>query len=233
MVEVSWWDASWGRTVSNFFLREINVHRCMRSNLRRGSVSTIGAVALGLSSSSSGGDVGGESSPTVRVRHTRRRLAAKAKARQREFELQAQFTQAQIDEEFDARENEGAAAPPASSSASISATVFVADSGTCWHRNKFCHLLQGEIIRDLPRPPNDLPPCDVCKDASGSGVQVPESDANSMLDRPHDCAMRELGPDQRDWWLTRSGWWWTRRSPEHDWYPWQGERWATWLPNWY
>ena len=114
-----------------------------------------------------------------------------------------------------------AAAPPASSGTSISATVFVADSGTCWHRNKFCHLLQGEIIHDLPRPPNDLPPCDVCKDASGSGVQVPESDANSMLDRPpsqtvpglgtaigdrpHDRAMRELGPDQRDWWLTRSG----------------------------
>ena len=103
----------------------------------------------------------------------------------------------------------------------------------------FCDLLQGEIIRDLPRPPNDLPPCDVCKDASGSGVQVPESDANSSMldrppsqtvpglgtaigDRPHDRAMRELGPDQREWWLTRSGWWWTRRSPGHDWYPWQG-----------
>ena len=41
MVEVSWWDASWGRMVNNFFLREINVHRCMRSNLRWGSVSTM------------------------------------------------------------------------------------------------------------------------------------------------------------------------------------------------
>ena len=41
MVEVSWWDASWGRMVNNLFLREINVHRCMRSNLRRGSVSTM------------------------------------------------------------------------------------------------------------------------------------------------------------------------------------------------
>ena len=36
-----------------------------------------------FSSSSSGGDVGGESSPTVRVRHTHRRLAAKAKAHRR------------------------------------------------------------------------------------------------------------------------------------------------------
>ena len=61
-------------------------------------------------------------------------------------------------------------------------------------------------------------------------MQVPESDANSMLDRPHDCAMRELGPDQREWWLTGSGWWWTRRSPDHDWYPWQGERWASCAP---
>ena len=55
----------------------------------------------------------------------------------------------------------------------------------------------------------------------------------AISDRPHDRAMRELGPDQREWWLTSSGWWWTRRSPEHDWYPWYGESRATWLSNWY
>ena len=46
MVEVSWWDASWGRVVNKFFLREINVHRCMRSNPRMGSeaVSTMGML---------------------------------------------------------------------------------------------------------------------------------------------------------------------------------------------
>ena len=46
MVEVSWWDASWGRMVNYFFLRELNVHRCMRSNLRSGSVSTMRMLRL-------------------------------------------------------------------------------------------------------------------------------------------------------------------------------------------
>ena len=41
MVEVTWYDASWGRMVHNFFLRQINAHGCMRSNLRSGSVSTM------------------------------------------------------------------------------------------------------------------------------------------------------------------------------------------------
>ena len=39
--EVSYWEASWGRMVNNIFLRETNAHRCMMSNLRRGSVSTM------------------------------------------------------------------------------------------------------------------------------------------------------------------------------------------------
>ena len=52
-------------------------------------------------------------------------------------------------------------------------------------------------------------------------------------DRPHDRAMRELGPNQREWRLTRPRRWWTRKSHEHDWHPWLGERWATWLPNLY
>ena len=37
--EVSWNDASWRRMVNMFFLREINAHRRMRSNLRNGSAS--------------------------------------------------------------------------------------------------------------------------------------------------------------------------------------------------
>ena len=33
---VLWNDANWRRMVNEFFLREINAHRCMRSNLSRG-----------------------------------------------------------------------------------------------------------------------------------------------------------------------------------------------------
>ena len=38
---VSWNDANWRRMVNEFFLREINAHRCMRSNLSRGSASAM------------------------------------------------------------------------------------------------------------------------------------------------------------------------------------------------
>ena len=39
---MSWNDANWRRMVNNkFFLREINAHRCMRSNLSRGSASAM------------------------------------------------------------------------------------------------------------------------------------------------------------------------------------------------
>ena len=39
--EVSWNDASWSRMVNMFFLREINAHRLMRSNLWNGSASVM------------------------------------------------------------------------------------------------------------------------------------------------------------------------------------------------
>ena len=38
---VSWNDTCWRRMVNNFFLREIQEHRCLRSNLSRGSVSAM------------------------------------------------------------------------------------------------------------------------------------------------------------------------------------------------
>jgi len=38
---VSWNDASWRRMVNEFFLREINAHRCIMSNLSRGSASAM------------------------------------------------------------------------------------------------------------------------------------------------------------------------------------------------
>ena len=38
---VSWNDTCWRRMVNNFFLREIHEHRCLRSNLSRGSVSAM------------------------------------------------------------------------------------------------------------------------------------------------------------------------------------------------
>ena len=38
---VSWNDTSWRRMVIKFFLREINAHRIVRSNLRRGSASAM------------------------------------------------------------------------------------------------------------------------------------------------------------------------------------------------
>ena len=45
--------------------------------------------------------------------------------------------------------------------------------------------------------------------------------------RPHDDRMREGLVDdpeslRQQWWLTKSGYWWTRRGPDHDWYPWYG-----------
>ena len=46
---VSWNDANWRRMVNNkFFLREINAHRCMRSNLSRGSASAMRMLRLVL-----------------------------------------------------------------------------------------------------------------------------------------------------------------------------------------
>ena len=41
LATVSWSDASWRRMVNEFFSREINAHRCLRSNLSRGSVSAM------------------------------------------------------------------------------------------------------------------------------------------------------------------------------------------------
>ena len=38
---VSWNDTCWRRMVNNFFLREINAHRILRSNLGCGSVSAM------------------------------------------------------------------------------------------------------------------------------------------------------------------------------------------------
>ena len=43
---VSWNDTCWHRMVNNFFLREINAHRTLRSNLGRGSVSAMRMLRL-------------------------------------------------------------------------------------------------------------------------------------------------------------------------------------------
>ena len=45
---VSWNDANWRRIVNEFFLREINAHRCTRSNLSRGSASAMRMLRLVL-----------------------------------------------------------------------------------------------------------------------------------------------------------------------------------------
>ena len=107
-----------------------------------------------------------------------------------------------------------------------------------------CHMCQPCLDFYAREWGGPLPPgtAGTGEEPSSSQAAVPGTASASPVhrlgtaigDRPHDRAMRELGPDQREWWLTGSGWWWTRRSPDHDWYPWQGERWATtWLPNWY
>ena len=49
MVEVSRWDASWGRMVNNLFLREINVHRCMRSNREEAAASSSSSTQAAVS----------------------------------------------------------------------------------------------------------------------------------------------------------------------------------------
>ena len=106
-----------------------------------------------------------------------------------------------------------------------------------------CHMCQPCLDFYAREWGGPLPPgtAGTGEEPSSSRAAVPGTASASPVhrlgtaigDRPHDRAMRELGPDRREWWLTRSGWWWTRRSPEHDWYPWQGERGATWCPNWY
>ena len=104
-----------------------------------------------------------------------------------------------------------------------------------------CHMCQPCLDFYAREWGGPLPPgtAGTGEEPSSSRAAVPGTASASPVhrlgtaigDRPHDRAMRELGPDQREWWLTRSGWWWPQNSPDHDWYPWQGERWATWLPN--